>query len=166
MAYATRGDVLARAGRFAGVFQVAGKRPDEADLDLYLEQVSDVIDLEIRARGYDPALISVDAKTSLADVAAWATLVRALPSASPGDDEIDGLVDRGIQILDAAGFPSLAGAGSANIFATLEALEAGEAGGGPGTSAGSLWDELDEIFLPDDLDTVSIPPTFRRGQSL
>lgn len=167
MAYAVRDDVLARAGRFAGIFSVAGKRPNEADLDEFLEDVASLIDAEIRSRGYDPALLTTETSEALRDVNAWAALVRALPQAAPGDDDTTALVNRGVAILEAAGFPGLAG-GSVNLFAVLEAIEAGTGGGGPGSSAGSFWDEVEE---PEETLTAeeigeAAEPVWRRGQSL
>lgn len=185
--YASQDDVLARAGRFAGLFSVAGRRPNLADLDAMLLTVSAVIDAEIRAHGYDPATITPELEESLRDVAAWAVLIRALPEASPGDNAIDGTVERGSAIVTASGFPALAAGGAVNVFqaiGAIETLEAGAGGGGPGTSAGSFWDELPEEWiqgrlmrrgdvtlvngaLPDELlEGFDAAPTFRRGQSL
>lgn len=149
MIYAAQGDVLARAGRFAGLFSVVGKRPNLADLDDLLEQVSAEIDVEIQAHGYDPASLDADLVTALTDVAAWAVLVRALPEASPGDNATEPTIERGVAILNASGFKSLA-EGGVNVLeamGAIAALEAGSAGGGPGTSAGSLWDDLPEETL-------------------
>lgn len=162
MAYAVRDDVLARAGRFQAVFSQAGKRPNLADLDAFLADVAAIIDAEIRAEGYDPALLTPELEAALKDVNAWAVVVRALPEAAPGDDAVQALVDRGVAILEAAGFPSLAGGGSGDVFAALELLEAGVGGGGPGSSAGSFWDQLPE----DDEDEEALEPTWKRGQPL
>lgn len=184
--YATQDDVLARAGRFAGLFQVAGKRPNLADIDAMLDTVSAVIDVEIEAHGYDPASLTADLVESLRDVAAWAVLVRALPEASPGDNATESTVERGQKILDASGFPALgeSGVNVLEAIASIGALEAGAGGGGPGTSAGSFWDELPEEWmtgklhhrgdvtlvngaLPDQWeDGVDAAPQWRRGQSL
>lgn len=165
-AYAVRDDVLARAGRFSGVFSVAGKRPNLADLDAFLEDVSAIIDAEIRARGFDPASLTPELQRSLKDVNAWAVIVRALPEAAPGDDEIEPIVEQGRGILEAAGFPSLAASGSTDVFAALEALEAGEGGGGVGAVAGSYVGDLE---VEDDLEFEDLEaslPLWRRGQSL
>lgn len=166
MAYAVRDDVLARAGRFAGLFAVVGKRPNEADLDELLEDVSSLIDAEILGRGYDPDLLSPAIVGSLRDVTAWATLVRALVQAAPGDDAVEELVGQGTKIIEAAGFPGLAG-GSSDVFGALAAISAGEGGGGPRSSAGSLWDEIAE---PEDTWTEeergeAALPFWRRGQA-
>lgn len=160
--YAVRDDVLARAGRFQGVFSVAGKRPNLADLDALIETVSALIDVEIRAAGYDPDSISADLTESLRDVTAWAVVLRALPEASPGDDAIEPTLDRAREILTASGFPGLADSGATDIFSALEVLQTGTAGGGAGSSAGSFWDELPE----DELDEEAREPIWRRGQSL
>jgi hypothetical protein len=183
--YASVEDVYARAGRFAGLFQVAGKHPDQTDLATELGVITDSIDVEIRAHGYDPALLDADLVSSLRDVAAWAAIVRLLPGASPGDDATETLVTRGQSILNASGFPAL-GEGT-NVIAqmgAIAALETGTGGGGPGSSAGSFWDGLpeesiftrlrrgDEIVLtngaiPDsEFTAADAGPQFRRGQSL
>lgn len=183
--FASQEDVLARAGRFAGLFNVPGRRPNLEDLDEMLVTVSAAISTEIEAHGYDPATLTADLLEGLRDVAAWATLVRSLPQASPGDNAIDDLIAQGDAILKASGFASL-GTGL-NVLATIgaiEALEAGRGGGGPGTSAGSFWDSLPEEWMtgrlfrrgdvtllngqvPDDLlEGMDAAPTFRRGQSL
>jgi hypothetical protein len=184
MAYATRDDVLARAGRFAGLFSVAGKRPDLSDLDDLLDSITSEIDVEIAAHGYNPAAMTDDLVASLKDVAAWAVLVRSLPQASPGDNAIDDTIQRGLAILAASGFPALGG--GVNVMGALEALEAGAGGGGAGTSAGSLWDDLPSEslwsrFRRGDVAVLTAPmgdfselvdeaeaggPQFRRGQSL
>lgn len=186
MIYATQDDVLARAGRFAGLFQVAGKRPNAEDLDEMLATVSAVIDTEIRAHGYDPATMTAELVESLRDVTAWAVLIRALPQASPGDNAIEPLIERGSAIVSASGFPSLAEGSSANVvelMGALEALEAGAGGGGTGSSAGSFWDDLPEEWiqgrlwrrgdvtllngaLPEGLEGQDAAPAFRRGMSL
>lgn len=188
--YATQDDVLARAGRFGGVFSVAGRRPNLADLDAMLATVSAVIDAEIRAHGYDPASITPELVEALRDVTAWAVVIRALPEAVPGDDAITATIDRGRAIVTASGFPTLAEGGvnlltAIGAIGAIETLEAGEGGGGPGTSAGSFWDELPaDWLLPhrlsgrgdvtlvngvlpnDDLDADAAAPQFRRGMSL
>lgn len=187
MSYAVQDDVLARAGRFAGLFTVAGKRPNLADIDAMLATVTSAIDVEIKAHGYDPAVLTDDLVEMLRDVNAWAVLVRALPEASPGDNAIADTVARGTAILTASGFPSLAEGGAGNVLVSLgaiAALEAGSGGGGPGSSAGSFWDELPEDWMtgrlnrrgdvqlqngmpPQDLlDGLDAAPQFRRGQSL
>lgn len=167
MAYAVRDDVLARAGRYGGVFSVPGKRPNEADLDVFLDEVASLIDTEIRRRGYDPALLTADSLAVLTDVNAWAVVIRALPQALPGDEDAQELIDRGIEIVKAAGFPSLAD-GGVDVFGLLEALDAGAAGGGPGSSAGSFWDDVVEPEETWDEDEIgeAAQPLWRRGQSL
>lgn len=186
MAYATQDDVLARAGRFGGLFSVAGRRPNLADVDELLETITAIVDSDIRAHGYDPALLTDDLAGALRDVVAWATLIRVLPEASPGDPAVDAVVERGRAIVTASGFPALAEGGT-NVIAALGALgtlEAGQGGGGPGSSAGSFWDELPEDWitgrlgrrgdvtllngaLPDTFDDgIAAEPQFRRGQSL
>lgn len=166
MAYAVRDDVLARAGLFAGVFQVVGKRPNEADLDAFIEDVADIIDADIRSRGFDPALLTPEIEGALRDVNAWAVLLRALPAAVPGNDA-DELLDRAREIVVAAGFPALA-AGSVDVFGVLAAIEAGQGGGGASSGAGSLWDEIvepEDDWTAEEVGEASLP-TWRRGQPL
>ena len=185
--YATQDDVLARAGRFAGLFSVAGKRPNLADIDALLLTISAQVDGEIRTAGYDPASLTDDLIESLRDAVAWAALIRALPEASPGDDAINATIERGKAIVSSSGFPTLA-EGSTNLLTAIGAvaeLEAGQGGGGPGTSAGSFWDSLPADWLdiggrlarqpdvtlangeiPGDwIDVAGAEPQFRRGQS-
>lgn len=186
-AYASHDDVLARAGRFAGLFQVVDRRPNLEDLDGFLDTVAAAIDNEILAHGYDPAALTDELVEMLRDVAAWAVLIRTLPSASPGDNATEALVERGRAIVTSSGFPALADESGGNVLASMgaiAALEAGSGGGGPGSSAGSFWDELptdwitgrlshrDDVTIvnggfPDGFeDGDSAAPQFRRGQSL
>lgn len=139
MAYAALDDVLARAGRLAGLF-VEGKRPTPEDVTAFLEQVSAEIDTQLVSRGYDPETMPEGVDMVLLDVAAWATLARALPQASLDDEAVAKLLERADSILNDYGFPGLSSGSSSNVFATLESLE-------PGTStttihAGSFWDDL------------------------
>lgn len=181
--YASQDDVLARAGRFGGVFSVAGKRPSLADLTALTEQVSEIVDAEVRSRGFDPDLLSADLIVALKDVVAWATLIRALPQANPGEDA-EPLLERAEMIVRGYGFPGLASGGAnVDVFAALSALEAGQGGGGAGAGAGSFWDstgEEDSILSrlrrrepveivngAIDYDSPSASePLWRRGQSL
>lgn len=167
MSYADVSDVLSRAGRFAGAFQVPGKRPDEADLGQYLDQVSSAIDAKIRARGFDPGALNDEIEQALLDVNAWAVLIRALPSALVGDNAADDLIAQAKAIVSAAGFEELA-AGTAEIFTLLETVEAGQAGGGPGAGAGSFWDDIGEPVEERDTDEImdAAAPLWVRGQSL
>lgn len=165
MSYASSDDVLARAGRFAGLFSVSGKRPDTSDLDAFLDTTAASIDAEIRRRGYDPASLSAELEEALLDVNAWAALIRALPAASPGDDAIQPTIDRGVAILKASGFEDLASGGS-DVFGILGALEAGQGGGGSGTSAGSTWDLFGDSAELSSEDADVLEPVWRRGQSL
>lgn len=185
--YATQDDVLARAGRLQGVYSVAGKRPNLGDVDAMLDQVSAEIDVQISAAGYDPSLLTAELQDSLRNVAAWAVVVRTLPEASPGDNAVDAIVERGQAILNASGFPSL-GTGATNVMESigaLNALQAGAGGGGPGSSAGSFWDDVsesddlwsrlrrgDKVVLTNGALPVELfeqdadAPQFRRNQSL
>jgi hypothetical protein len=57
VAYANTDDVLLRAGRVAGMFTVAGRRPNLADVEKLIDDVSSEIDVEIRTRGYDRGVV-------------------------------------------------------------------------------------------------------------
>lgn len=167
MAYADVEDVLARAGRFAGVFDVAGKRPSVADLDTFVAEVAAVIDSKIRARGFNPGTLSDEVVSALRDVNAWAVLIRALPSALVGDPAADDLLAQAKAIVAGAGFEELAGGGG-DVFTLLEVVESAQEGGGAGSSAGSFWDDVGE---PEELrDTEEITdaaaPLWLRGQAL
>ena len=167
MSYAGVDDVLARAGRFAGVFQVTGQRPDEADLGAFLDQVTAVIDAKIQSRGFDPAELNDEIRQALLDVNAWAVLIRALPAAIVGDDAADKLLEQAREIVSAAGFEELA-AGTSEVFSLLETIQTGTGGGGTGSGAGSLWDELGEPEEERDADEIAeaAAPVWSRGQSL
>jgi hypothetical protein len=162
-AYASFDDVAARAGRFAGVFQVAGKHPDQTDIEAFLDDTAAEIDSSITSIGFVPGDITADAKASLVDLNAYGALARALSAANLGPQaaalltEARSMWDLGIAaILD----------GSASIVVLLQSSSAGP-------SAGDLWSEdstygsrvglqAEELALWD----TNLAPVFRRGQSL
>src|SRR2546425_643783 len=78
MAYANTDDVLARAGRVQGIFTVAGKRPNLADLDKFLDDTTAEIDAAVRARGFDPASFETATSEAFRDLNAYGALARGL----------------------------------------------------------------------------------------
>lgn len=164
MAYAAFPDVEARAGRFAGVFTIAGKHPDQSDIEAYLDELSAQVDAAIEARGYDPALIDQRAQDALRDLVAYGALARGLRGVS-GDRELDQLRDYAQKVWgQAMGDPASnttagqQGSIAAGSHPVIVNLEAG-AGGVAGTSAGSYWDDR-----PAPTEDVELAPTFTRAQ--
>lgn len=134
MAYAVFADVTARAGRVAGAFSVAGKHPDQADVEKFLADVSALIDAAIRSRGFDPAGLDQTVKDALKDLAAYGALARSLTALDPtGRSGFGALLTEAQGIWEAG----LAGIEAGTAEAILE-LEAGVGGGGTGSTAGSL----------------------------
>jgi hypothetical protein len=173
MPYAVNDDVLLRAGRVAGIFSVAGKRPNISDIDKLLADVSNEIDAEFRARGYDPALFDQSVKDALKDLAAYGALYRAVSAADPSGSvqNLRNVADTAREVWESAmGTPSAEGSIAKGTFSVVRQLEAGRGGGGPGTSAGSFFDE--EPLYPTDSDFVEgrqqplQAPEFARGQKL
>lgn len=167
MSYATPDDVLLRAGRVGGAFTVAGRRPNLADLDTLLANVSAEIDVEIRQRGYDPAALDQTTTDALTDVAAYGALARALPAIDPSSRPDN--VDKLIEIAEGV-WSSTPGKRGNQLASILLLLEAGRGGGGPGTSAGSFWDEEPDYPTQSDLLTARLnpleAPEFAKRQTL
>src|SRR5438477_2396277 len=84
MSYASFDDVMSRAGRFAGVFQIAGKHPDQTDIEAFLDDTASQIDSAVSAIGFAPASMTAEAKSSLVDLNAYGALIRALSAANLG----------------------------------------------------------------------------------
>lgn len=166
--YATRDDVLARAGRIGTAFSIAGKRPNLADIDAFLDELSVEVDEAIRARGFDPTALDANAKKSLLDLVAYgavARAVRALGDRSPEVlsvlTEADAVWTLGIaQVTD-------------GTFGVLAALEAGQAGGGAVVTAGSFWGDEENYGRPESLQQeyirlrgTNLAPGMSKGQHL
>ena len=79
MAYATFQQVSARAGRFAAIFAVAGKRPDQADVQAFLDECAAEIDAALASRGFTVPATGASA-SALVDLNAYGALARALAS--------------------------------------------------------------------------------------
>lgn len=167
MAYAVRDDVLARAGRVAGAFSIAGKRPNLADIDAFIADVTAEIDVEIRRRGFDPALLDAEVVVALRDIAAYGALAKALAGIDPSDrpDNLDNLVAKAESVWSS---DASSGRRSAQIASIVGIIEAGVGGGGTGPSAGSLWDDsaaaLAARAFPEQItdEALSDAPVFTR----
>jgi hypothetical protein len=163
MAYGSVDDVLSRAGRFSGVFQVAGKHPDQNDIDAFLDDTAEMIDSAISAAGFAPADMADDAKAALVDLNAYGALVRALSAANLGPQASALLAEaRSLWDLGIAGIAD----GTNAVILLLQS-------GSIGPSAGDLWSddptygsqlglEAEALQLAD----TNLAPAFRRGQSL
>lgn len=161
-AYATFADVETRAGRYAGLFTVAGKQPDEESVNDLLENVSDELAAALGARGHDPNALTTAEKAALVDTTAYGALARALASV-PGDDKLKELRAYAERMWTA----SLTGIakGTHAVIALLEA-------GASGASAGSFWDEEPGYGRPEQVEaeanelTASTAPAFSKGMAL
>lgn len=155
-----------------GAFSVAGKHPDATDLQSFLDTTAADIDAAVRARGFDPASLDQSTKDAFADLNAYGALLRglvAIPNPPPD------LIDEARQIWEAAmGTPqNPAGTIAQGTFPAIAVLEAGEGGGGVGSTAGSLWDEEPEYGSAAWAEAeaavlrgTNFAPTVTRGQSL
>jgi hypothetical protein len=172
--YATRDDVLLRAGRIGPAFSVAGKRPNLTDIDALVSQLSDEVDEAVRARGFDPAALDANAKTALLDVVAYGALaraVRALGDQSPEVQQI--LVEADAVWSSAMGDGTTAGTIAGGTFPAIAALLAGAAGGGTVVSAGSFWEDEPDYGRPaavqreyNTLWGTNLAPGVSKGQRL
>lgn len=161
-AYATADDVKARAGRAANTFGVAGKRPNETDLEKFLIDVSAEIDSLLRGRGHDPAALPAGVAAALRDLAAYGALYRALPGVDMSDrpDETKKLLDTARRIWE--------GGTKALAEGTLPALAQLEAAGG--SSAGDFWTDHPAYPTTGDVEEArtypSLAPGMAKGMSL
>lgn len=163
MAYAAFSDVEARAGRYASVFSVAGKQPDEETIETLLVNVSAELDAAIAARGHPVPVTDDAAEAALVDTTAYGVLARALASIPSGDDSLDDLREYAQSLWTAA----LAGIakGTHVVILLLEA-------GGGGASAGDFWAENPDFGTDAQIAsearslTSSLAPGFAKGQSL
>lgn len=77
MAYAAFADVQARAGRFGTIFTVSGKRPNQTDVEAFLDDCSAEIDAALASRGFGTPVTGA-AAAALVDLAAYGALGRGL----------------------------------------------------------------------------------------
>jgi hypothetical protein len=172
MAYASTDDVLARAGRVQGAFQVTGRRPNLTDLDAFLDDTAGLIDAAIRARGFDPDGLDQTTKDAFSDLNAYGALARALSAMQ--DPPTDLLAEARLVWESAMGTPqNPRGTISLGTFPAIAVLEAGAGGGGAGATAGSLWtDEPQYGGLAsvteeaNRLRDTNLAPAFSRDQKL
>lgn len=176
-AYAELADVHARAGRFAGAL-TAGGHPNEADVEQLLVDLSALVDVAVRSRGYDPDTLDTGVKGALRDVVAYGALARAYATIPDSSEELEKLVTYASRVWGAAmGDPSSnTAAGQKGSIASgthpaIAALEAGEAGGG-GQSAGSFWEDEPQFGTPAQVQAelrstpAELAPTFAKSQPL
>ncbi|HLE98970.1 MAG TPA: hypothetical protein VI540_03660 [Gaiellaceae bacterium] len=160
--YATFADVEARAGRYAPLFSVAGKQPDETTIEKLLVDVEAEINAAIAARGISTPVTDAAAKAALLDVTAYGALARALIGV-PGDDGLEEL-QKYAQAVWLAALAAIA----KGTFPAVAALESA----GAGASAGDFWEENPDYGTPEQVQaealtlTPSLAPGFAKGQSL
>lgn len=172
--YATRDDVLARAGRIGGAFSIAGKRPNLTDIDGFLDDLSDQVDEAIRARGFDPAALDANAQKSLLDLVAYGALARAARALGDRSPEVLSVLTEADAVWGLAmGDGTNEGTIAAGTFPAIAALLAGLGGGGAVISAGSFWEDEPDYGRPaavqrefDALWGTNLAPGFSRGQKL
>jgi hypothetical protein len=162
LAYAAFTDVQARAGRVAAAFSVTGRRPNQADVESFLDDVASEINARLRSRGFDPALLDKPAELALRGTNADGALVLALEAAFPGGVPADvekvytGARDRYNASL------GLLESGRHAAFVFVES-----ASGSP--SGSSLWSDdptYGEVDLPPDEQNPNLAPFFSRGMKL
>ena len=169
--FATRDDVLARAGRLGGAFSVAGKRPTLTDLDAFAAAASEEVAEAIRGAGFDPTTLDTDATQALADLAAYGALGRALRGLGDASPQVQELLAHAELVWSSAmGAKGTIADGS---FPVIRALAAGAAGGGPVASGGSFWGDEPGYGTPDmvaaendALHGGNTGPGFRKEQKL
>lgn len=177
-AYADFADVEARAGRYSGVFTVTGQHPNQADVEQLLTDLSALVDVAIRARGYDVATLDTGVKAALRELVAYGALARALATIPDPSEELEKLVVYASRVWGAAmGDPSSGSAAGqkgsivAGTHPAIVALEAGEAGAG-GQTAGDFWSDEPTFGtaaqVAAELRTTppELAPTFAKSQPL
>jgi hypothetical protein len=172
MSYATTDDVLARAGRVQGVFTVAGKRPNLADLEKFLDDTASDINAAVLARGFDPALFDESTSEAFRDLNAYGALARGLAAIqNPPRD----LLAEARSVWEAAMGTATDPGGTiaAGTFPAIAMLEAGAGGGGTGPSAGALWTDEETygsvssvISEANQLRDTNLAPEFSREMKL
>lgn len=174
MPYALFEDVQTRAGRFAATFSVAGARPNQADIDLLLVDVSAQIDSAIRARGHNPAGMAATARDALKDTAAYGALARALTGVPDSSDELKKLAQFALRVWgQAMGDPSsntTAGQRGSIAAGTHPAVLELEAQGG--STAGAFWGDEPAFGTESQVEaerqqlTAELAPGWAKSQTL
>lgn len=162
-AYASFDDVISRAGRFAGAFQVAGKHPGQTDIEAFLDDTAELIDSTITAVGFSPSAISAEVKASLVDLNAYGALVRALSAANLGPQAAAVLAEaKSVWDLGLGAITD----GTSPVIVLLQSTSSGP-------SAGDFWSENptygSELGLQSEFDRLAdtnLSPAFRRGMHL
>jgi len=172
--YAGLDDVIARMGRVAGYFAVVGNRPNNADITVFLDELSTEVDEGFRALGFDPALIDANGKKALLDLVAYGAAARALRGMGDRSPEVLSiLVEADSVWTSVMGDGKSAGSLADGTYFLVTALEAGAAGGGPVISSGDFWTEEPTYGNPDSLRNefyklryTNLGVGFQRGQKL
>lgn len=177
-AYAAFTDVQARAGRFSGALTVAGQRPNQADVEAILADLSAQVDVAIQARGYDPAGLDATVKLAFRDMVAFGAIARAFSGFPDPAEELEKLVSYASRVWGTAmGDPTSKstsaqkGSIATGSHPAIAALEAGKGGAG-GQSAGSLWEDEPDYGSTAQVEaerltlTAELAPTFAKSQSL
>jgi hypothetical protein len=161
-AYGDFADVLSRAGRIGGAFQLAGSKPNQTDVEEFLTDTAAELDSAIRSRGFSIASLSSEVKAALKDVNVYGALSRAL-AGLPDSPEVTRLRDYATAIWEGA-----LAAIAAGTFPALAELEVGP--GGEGGQAGSFWGEEEGYPTEGDIAAMrewpSGAPGFAKGMSL
>lgn len=172
--YAVLDDVLARVGRVAGYFAVAGNRPNQADITGWLDQLSTDVDEAIRALGFDPAGIDANAKKVLLDLVAYGAAARALRGMGDRSPEVLSILTEADLVWSSAmGDQKSKGSIADGTHPVIRALEAAVAGGGGVVSAGSFWQTEPNYGRPESLRNeyvqlygTNLAPAMSKGQHL
>ncbi len=163
MSYASYSDVVARAGRYGGMFDVPGKHPTEADIEGFLGDCAAIIDAALSGRGLNPATVPASVQAALLDLNAYGALARALPAAGVGSEAEDELAfaqqqwTEGLKQLADGSFPALAALANT----------------GSAPTAGDFWADNPGYGRPEqmqgelcELAGTSLGPEFRRDTVL
>jgi len=177
MAYATNDDVLARAGRIGGAFQVAGKRPNLADIDGFIDDLTADVDDAIKGHGFDPTQLDAPSQKALLDLVAYGALARALRGLGDASPQVkQAQVEADLVWTAAMGDPAsrqadaIMGAMRRGDHPVIRALQSGQAGGVP-IEAGTFWEDEPDYGRPYQLleeywalRGTNLAPGFSRGQ--
>jgi len=172
--YAALDDVLARVGRVAAYFAVAGNRPNNADITTFLDELSTEVDEAIRSLGFDPAGIDANGQKGLLDLVAYGAAARALRGMGDRSPEVlQILVEADAVWSSAMGDQKSKGSIFDGSHPLFMALQAGAAGGGQVVSADSFWNSESNYGRPETLQQewvrlrgTNLAPGTAKGQHL